>query len=856
MNSHKELEEKERIGKESRKETAVSKSRDKRSASMDSVIVPGKKGFARDDSFTETYPSSSSSLAKLPSQESLNSSTALSFKAYQHEPGSTTSSDQGSPGRDKTSPGRELTPISEERRRRQSGSPRRAFLISSNKNGSPRDGTGTKTPISSANSSPRSASSSSPRILQKSTGSTHLPKIVSEEGIVLPVAKEEVSALVTAAQMRYHGRLDPENLKREHKELNKELKDEEAVALANLNRVNGYTYTHAPAGGAKKYPIIVTGNIPFGVRVFLVDFAAKLGEGAKGTTYVGYMLQPEEKVAIKFVDDVGSEDILREASNLFVVGDFMGLYRGPFELPHETEEREQKEREAREGKEEEKEDGRDKKKIKVKTKNKVALIMRLAPGQLLGEHLYQTNKELKIHRDYKDRVDYYGAKQRFSYNDVMDISAAVIDALAVLHDAWLLHRDISCDNILIAKTVSGYKARYIDFDAAAKIGCELVHVSLMPEKQSLIKLGLIESIINRASATYIRYGDQLFYLHRDRNILHEIRIPRELLEYFDKELKPDSSARMLSQEELKTITTITGHAHFFPRYTGLNVAYCFAAPEFSRRPKIFSFQSDFYMLGALLVFILGDSNVMQKSNEEFAKMMLRTNYHREELPAEKLKEMAPDIFTAFHYNSTRHSLNDFVYHSFIVPVLRARLDNLLADDPTMRLFGSSLRELAAQFTDLRKQLNKLSEGLSILMDGLSSIQNVGVLLSEVLTIIKEFSQHQAKQDYFLKAIDQLLNLHTSGVDDSADTILLTLERVGKQEQKRLNLWSSLNKVLKGWNILKSDMPPIEQLKPLIFALCPNGTETVKFLQKLPSAWAAAFEKQGQKAEPHISNVLK
>lgn len=803
--------------KEKDKREITNRSRDKRSASLGAAMSIGKKRSSVDepsDSRSVTTPS----LDVLPSHA--RSSTALSIQACEVELSGATPSEQSSPGRESsTSPGRELALLAEERKRRQSGSPRRTFLISSNKGGSPRGGSprenaGSKSPTGSAHSSPRSISS-----------------LINEETDALPVSKGEAAALVAAAQMRYHARLDPENLKREFKELS----DEEAIELTKFNRLHGYTYMHAPGGGIRKYPIIVTGNIPFGARVFLVDFGAKLGEGANGVAYIGCMLQPEEKVAIKFLDEnaIGIESILREANNLFVAGDFMGLYRGPFDLPHEFDVKERK--------------------------NKFALIMRLAPGQLLSDQLYFVNQELKVHKSYKDRIDYYVAKKPISHSDGFEIAVAVIEALCVLHDQWLIHRDISCDNILIDKTAAGFKARFIDLDAAAKIGCTLMRVFALPDKKSLIKLGMTESIISQADSAYLRFEDRLFYLNRSHSLLEEVKLTPELLESFDQRLRPNVESRRLSQDELKTITAITGHAHLPPRYSGLNVAYGFAAPEFSREgPKIFSFESDYYMLGVLLVHVFSSSNMMQNVKEEFSKMMQRTGYHREELPVDKLKLMASDLFNDhFDYDCKRHTLSDYVFHHLILPLLRIHLDNLLADDPVARLRGSSLRELAAQLTELRKQFVRLSEGLTCIVDGLSAIQKMGVLLSGVLSIIEEFPLHRAKQSYFLGAVDRLLNLHeiTSGLDDSADTIFTTLERVAKQGQRRLNLSSALNKVLKGWGAIKNDPPQFSLIKPLIDALCPSGEEAFQFLQKLPSA-VASQERIEQKEGVVMAKGLK
>lgn len=743
------------------------------------------------------------------------------------------SSDKSSPGREspRVSPGRDLI-SEEERKRRTSSSPRRGILVSSHKSGSPRP---EKTPTSSTNSSPRSPSPS-PYSSQKSSGSPRT-SIAANESDASPIPSTEIPMVLLQAQTRYAAQHDVEKLKAEKIKKGVKLSEEQVGQLAINNRAFGYSYMHAPAGGAKSYPIIVTGNIPSGSNVFILDFNRPLGDGCSGKVFVGYELSSGKRVAIKLIKEVaGISSILREINHLFVAEDLYGFYRGPLALPEGLSDKEEK---AKEGKTSEE-------------NNTVAIVMPLVPGDVLTGVLYETASELKTDINYKDNPKYYKAKKQISYSDRLAMAEAAIDALDTLHNKGLLHQDISPDNILPARVANGYMARFIDYEAAAKVGCELLKMKEKPTKENLI-LGEVESIQFKTDSVYIRFDQQLFYLHRERKTLVEINVSAEVLQAFDQAFQPDEKRRLLSRAELQRITKMTAHTLLSPTDLGINALYGFAPPESSKRAQK-TYESDFYSLGVLIVFILSGKNLMHDVKEDFSEMIKREKGHRKEFSPDDLKRKAADIFSdeEFVYDFKKHHLHDFVYHHFILPQLRIHLMQLLAEEPAMRLVGSSLKELKDHLSALRSQHNKLCEALSNIVDGLNNMQNVP--LPQVLLVIQGFSRVREKRNYLLGQVDSILQLQeaASVVDDSGDDIVLASERVNKQLQKRALLTQAIGKISKGWKMFEGDLVAI---KPLIESLCASGADAFQFLTKLSSIMPAG-EKGRQEEKRHAINPMK
>ncbi len=72
------------------------------------------------------------------------------------------------------------------------------------------------------------------------------------------------------------------------------------------------------------------------------------------------------------------------------------------------------------------------------------------------------------HLSGKTLKDYIKKKHRLSYSDALGLLLPVLRSLALIHDAGLVHRDVSPDNIIL--TENG--AKLIDFGAAVKAGNE------------------------------------------------------------------------------------------------------------------------------------------------------------------------------------------------------------------------------------------------------------------------------------------------------------------------------------------------------------------------------------------------
>lgn len=78
------------------------------------------------------------------------------------------------------------------------------------------------------------------------------------------------------------------------------------------------------------------------------------------------------------------------------------------------------------------------------------------------------------HLSGKTLQEYVKKKRRLSYADAVNILRPVFSALALMHDAGLIHRDVSPDNIVL--TDGG--AKLIDFGATIKAGGEKQNTAL------------------------------------------------------------------------------------------------------------------------------------------------------------------------------------------------------------------------------------------------------------------------------------------------------------------------------------------------------------------------------------------
>jgi serine/threonine protein kinase len=203
----------------------------------------------------------------------------------------------------------------------------------------------------------------------------------------------------------------------------------------------------------------------------------------------------------------------------------------------------------------------------------------------------------------------------------------------------------------------------------------------------------------------------------------------------------------------------------------LELTYGFAAPEFFKERKdgevraCATYASDYYALGVVMLDILTSCNLQKSLQDEFKNMMVRENYFRQELPTKTLKAMAPDVFGKLEelvFDSSSQTLEDYIYLCFVLPALRVHLNDLLADDPAMRLRSSSLEMLAQQVLDLRNRFVTLLDAISSIIKGLSGLnklKNETVTLKLLQPVILELCPDGAEA---FDILQQLLTESSSG----------------------------------------------------------------------------------------------
>lgn len=88
--------------------------------------------------------------------------------------------------------------------------------------------------------------------------------------------------------------------------------------------------------------------------------------------------------------------------------------------------------------------------------------------------------------------------------------------------------------------------------------CDLIVVSLVPRKETLNSLSI------KSDVAYVRCDDRLYYVDRTKNDRTKnkcVLVKTGNLEKFDEALHPSATCKVLSKEELQTITLMTDHVH-------------------------------------------------------------------------------------------------------------------------------------------------------------------------------------------------------------------------------------------------------------------------------------------------------
>ncbi len=133
----------------------------------------------------------------------------------------------------------------------------------------------------------------------------------------------------------------------------------------------------------------------------------------------------------------------------------------------------------------------------------------------------------------------------------------IYDLLYTLDTIKCLNQDTF--NIVIQNL--NYAAKVCHASYFRREGCALeATTGLLP----LPKVEKLYSLSLSTNAAYFREKDQLFYVNKEDKICCEIKLNSEQFAQFDDKLKPNPlrlSPLLLSEDQLKEITSITGHAH-------------------------------------------------------------------------------------------------------------------------------------------------------------------------------------------------------------------------------------------------------------------------------------------------------
>lgn len=92
-------------------------------------------------------------------------------------------------------------------------------------------------------------------------------------------------------------------------------------------------------------------------------------------------------------------------------------------------------------------------------------------------------------------------------------------------------------------------------------GCSLKKLpKLLPnESPEEVFLNPFSSLLPLSNESYIRSGNQLFYVNKAKKEVKEITLNKQKLEQFDTHMRPNNQEATLSLEKLKQLTQITGH---------------------------------------------------------------------------------------------------------------------------------------------------------------------------------------------------------------------------------------------------------------------------------------------------------
>lgn len=137
--------------------------------------------------------------------------------------------------------------------------------------------------------------------------------------------------------------------------------------------------------------------------------------------------------------------------------------------------------------------------------------------------------------------------------------------------------------------------------------CEILLMPSIPSMDTLDKLPL------RWSAAYIRSGNELFYVNKIHEECIKMDIDPEKMTQFDAELKPTEQSKLLSSEELKSITLITGHIHQFASHWAYYIL-CLSHNLFEKDFRILFFAISMFFLWSDL-----DNDPRSQFHEEYTR---------------------------------------------------------------------------------------------------------------------------------------------------------------------------------------------------------------------------------------------
>jgi serine/threonine protein kinase len=154
--------------------------------------------------------------------------------------------------------------------------------------------------------------------------------------------------------------------------------------------------------------------------------------------------------------------------------------------------------------------------------------------------------------------------------------------------------------------------------------------------------------------------------------------------------------------------------------------------------KSYTFESDYYQAGVTIAEFI-TSGMYQVGIQDFLKTHEPFNDY---WTVGHMQALMPDVFHTKHYaitlkpneNSLEVNVNEIIYQHIIFPALSELAISMTKQEPTLRLFNSSLDDESNKLKQLERKCLDLSRKYQIQVDNTQGAQHIFADLSHILHI--------------------------------------------------------------------------------------------------------------------------